>query len=220
MSQPSTDTTTRTAVTTTTPTTTESGQGTQPTDVHALRVGALELFAWLEQEPEPRVIDVREPVEYGPAHIPGSYNVPLGLLREHLHELRDHLDQHVVLVCRSGARASDAANALAGSGLSHLHVLEGGMVAWEQAKAPTAKTTGKWALERQVRLVAGSLVAAGILGSLAQPKLKWLSAAVGAGLVGAAATDSCMMAKGLQKLPYNREDRQLSTVIKELAGTR
>lgn len=183
-----------------------------------LRIGVSELQAWMQQEPEPRVIDVREPVEFGPAHIPGSYNVPLGMLKEHRHELRHHLDQQVVLVCRSGARASEAAEALTGSGLSHLHVLEGGMVAWEQAKAPTNTSGQKWALERQVRLVAGSLVAAGILGSLVRPELKWLSAAVGAGLVGAAVTDSCMMAKGLQKLPYNREDKEFSTVMQELSS--
>ncbi len=186
--------------------------------VHQLRVGVRELQAWMQQEPEPRIIDVREPSEFGPAHIPGSYNVPLGLLKEHRHELRHHLDQQVVLVCRSGARATEAAQALAGSGLSHLHVLEGGMVAWEQAKAPTGKTSDKWALERQVRLVAGSLVAAGVLGSLVRPQFKWLSAAVGVGLVGASVTDTCMMAKGLQKLPYNQEDKEFSTVMQELSA--
>lgn len=193
-----------------------------PTDpapaVHELRVGVGELQAWMRTEAEPRVIDVREPAEFGPAHIPGSYNVPLRMLTEHRHELREHLDQQVVLVCRSGARATEAARALAGSGLSHLHVLDGGMVAWEQANAPTGKSSDKWALERQVRLVAGGLVAAGVLGSLARPELKWLSAAVGAGLVGAAVTDSCLMAKGLSKLPYNQEDKELSAVMRELSS--
>ena len=191
----------------------------QAPPVRELRVGVSELQEWMQQEPEPRVIDVREPSEFGSAHIPGSYNVPLGLLKEHRHELREHLDQQVVLVCRSGARATEAAHALAGSGLSHLHVLDGGMVAWEQANAPTGKTSAKWALERQVRLVAGGIVAAGILGSLVRPELKWMSGAIGAGLVGAAVTDSCMMAKALQKLPYNQEDKELSTVLRELSSS-
>jgi rhodanese-related sulfurtransferase len=184
---------------------------------HGLTVGVSELQSWMGTEPEPRIIDVREPSEFGPAHIPGAYNVPLGLLKEHRHELREHLDQQVVLVCRSGNRATEAAQALAGSGLTHLHVLTGGMVAWEQAGAPVNRTSDRWAMERQVRLVAGSLVAAGVLGSLLRPELKWLSATVGAGLMGAAATDSCMMAKALQKLPYNRQDRDFGTVMRELA---
>jgi len=40
----------------------------------------------------------------------------------------------------------------------------------------------RWELERQVRLVAGSLVVSPVVGSVAVPRLKWLAAAVGAGL--------------------------------------
>ena len=53
----------------------------------------------------PRVLDVRNPAEFRTVHIPGSCNVPLDLLREHRGELSRHLDQDVVLICRSGARA-------------------------------------------------------------------------------------------------------------------
>ena len=35
----------------------------------------------------------------------------------------------------------------------------------------------RWDLERQVRLVAGSLVVSSVLGSVAVPRLKWLAAA-------------------------------------------
>jgi len=38
----------------------------------------------------------------------GAYNLPLDLLREHRDEIRAHLDDHVVLVCRSGQRAAQA----------------------------------------------------------------------------------------------------------------
>src|SRR5690349_23773982 len=34
------------------------------------------------------------------------YNVPLDLLREHRDEITKHLDEEVVLVCRSGQRAA------------------------------------------------------------------------------------------------------------------
>ncbi|WP_407922126.1 rhodanese-like domain-containing protein [Carbonactinospora thermoautotrophica] len=53
-----------------------------------------------------RLIDVRAPGEFDSAHIPGSYHVPLDLLREHCAELRSHLDEQVVLV--SGQRAGQA----------------------------------------------------------------------------------------------------------------
>lgn len=187
------------------------------TPVHGVRVGVSELQSWLASGREPRVIDVREPAEYGPAHIPGSYNVPLGLLREHRHEIRAHLDQHIVLICRSGARATEAATILANAGVTHMHVLEGGMVAWAQAHAPSVKTSDKWELERQVRLVAGSLALTGVLASVVKPQAKWLSAVIGAGLVTAAVTDSCLMAKALMTLPYNREECSLQSVLHELA---
>lgn len=78
----------------------------------------------------PRLIDVRTPGEFETAHVPGSVNVPLDLLREHRERLRAHLDgserEQVVLVCRSGQRAAQAAAALAGAGPVGPRVLEGG----------------------------------------------------------------------------------------------
>ena len=66
------------------------------------RVDAETLREWLGRDDAPRLLDVRTPAEFGTAHIPGSYNVPLDLLKEHRDELRRHLDDDVVLVCRSG----------------------------------------------------------------------------------------------------------------------
>ena len=40
----------------------------------------------------------------------------------------------------------------------------------------------RWELERQVRLVAGSVVLTSVVGSVTIPRLKWLAAAIGAGL--------------------------------------
>lgn len=40
----------------------------------------------------------------------------------------------------------------------------------------------RWDLERQVRLVAGSIVLSSVLGSVAIPRLKWVAAAIGGGL--------------------------------------
>jgi rhodanese-related sulfurtransferase len=153
---------------------------------------------------EVRVLDVRTPAEFESAHIPGSYNVPLDLLREHRHELTRHLDEEVVLVCRSGARAGQAEQALATSGLPGLRVLEGGMTAWESSGAAVNRGRVTWELERQVRLVAGSIVAAGIAGSTLRPGLKWVAGGVGAGLVVAALTNTCAMGMALARMPWNR----------------
>lgn len=188
---------------------------TRPMPAH---VGAEELREWLRRPDRPRLIDVRSAAEFRAAHIPSAYNVPLPLLREHRDEFAEPLDEQVVLVCRTDRRAAEAEQILAGTGLSRLHVLSGGMSAWERAGAPVNRGEGRWDLERQVRLVAGGLVAAGLLASTVAPKAKWLSGAVGGGLVAAALTDSCVMGSLLARLPYNRDlEPDAADVIAALA---
>lgn len=168
----------------------------------------------------PRLLDVRTPGEFRTAHIPGSYNVPLDTLREHRAELLSHLDEDVVLVCRSGARAAQAEQALAGAGLPNLRVLDGGVNAWEAAGAPVNRGPERWDMERQVRLVAGSVVlATGLVGVLV-PGVHLIGTAIGAGLTYAALSNSCMMGVLLSRLPYNRGPRpDVRSVIAELRST-
>ncbi|MFJ2932543.1 rhodanese-like domain-containing protein [Streptomyces sp. NPDC087219] len=168
----------------------------------------------------PRLLDVRTPGEFRTAHIPGSHNVPLDTLREHRAELLSHLDEDVVLVCRSGARAAQAEQALAGAGLPNLRVLDGGVNAWEAAGAPVNRGPERWDMERQVRLVAGSVVlTTGLVGVLV-PGVHLIGTAIGAGLTFAALSNSCMMGVLLSKLPYNRGPRpDVRSVIAELRST-
>ncbi len=177
------------------------------------------LQEWLSAPHGPRLLDVRTPAEFRTAHIPGSYNVPLDLLREHREEFREHLDDDVVLICRSGARASQAESLLAATELPNVHVLVGGVTAWEGAGAPLTRGAQTWELERQVRLVAGALVLLGMLLSVVVPWTKWISAGVGAGLVGAALTNSCLMGMMLARMPWNRRGNpDLETVLRDLAS--
>lgn len=159
----------------------------------------------LDRDAPVKLIDVRTPAEFASAHIPGSYNVPLDLLPEHRAELRDTLRAPAILVCRSGQRARQAERVLREADLTQLHVLDGGIAAWERADKPLRRGRQRWGLERQVRGVAGTLVLAGALGgALAWRPLTYLAAAIGGGLAFSAATDSCGMALALSKLPYNR----------------
>jgi len=181
------------------------------------RLDAPGLRALLTSARPPRLIDVRSPAEFEAVHIPGAYNVPLQTLREHRDELALHLDEDVVLVCRSGSRAGQAESVLAGIGLPNLHVLDGGMVAWEGSGGQVRRGRARWDLERQVRFVAGSLVLLGVVASLAVPGLQWVSAAVGGGLAVAALTNSCVMGALLARLPYNRTATcDLDTVVARL----
>jgi rhodanese-related sulfurtransferase len=148
---------------------------------------------------------VRTPGEFATAHIPGAYNVPLDTLAEHAREIRTVVDAPIVLVCQSGNRARQADAALRSLGMSNLHLLDGGMSAWQASGLPVNRGAQRMSLERQVRIAAGAMVAIGaILALTVHPLFALLSAFVGSGLVFAGVTDTCMMGLLLARLPYNQ----------------
>jgi rhodanese-related sulfurtransferase len=146
-----------------------------------------------------RLVDVRTPAEYGEIHIEGSILMPLERLNP------QQVDGPVVLVCRSGKRAEQARQKLAAAGCKNLAVLEGGVLAWEQAGLPVKRGKAVISLERQVRIAAGLLILTGLaLGILVHPAFYGLSAFVGAGLTFAGITDWCGMAMLLARMPWNQ----------------
>ena len=158
----------------------------------------------------PTVIDVRTPAEYETAHIPGSINIPLPLVQAHADQFAGDLDGPVVLVCQAGTRARTAYAALSAAGADQLAVLDGGVTGHTSSGQPVRRGRSRWALERQVRLVAGSIVAGSILASLRFPRARFLAGSIGAGLATAAITDTCAMGAALARLPYNRGGRPVS----------
>ena len=164
-----------------------------------------ELKNWIANGTDVVVLDVRSAAEFETLHIKGSYNVPLPLLAEHTEELAAKLDTKVVLVCQSGVRATEAKTNLASVGFGNAHVLSGGVPAYQQAGGQTVEGSKRWALERQVRMVAGSLVVAGLAGGrFLSPQLRTVAGAIGAGLTVSAATNTCAMGKALAVMPWNK----------------
>ena len=180
-------------------------------------VSPTELRDRLHSGTPPLLLDVRTPGEFETAHISGAYNVPLDLVRERQAEIVDRLSGDVVFVCRSGQRAAQAAELLRDAGMGRGSVLQGGIVEWEGNGFEIDRGIQRWDLERQVRLVAGSIVLSSVLGSVVVPKLKWLGAAIGAGLTFAAVSNTCAMGTALSKLPYNRiETSNASQIVARL----
>ena len=170
------------------------------------------------EDPDARILDVRSGGEFETVHIPGSYNVPLDTLREHVRDLAS-VEHPVVLVCQTGGRAAQSHENLTEAGKETLHILDGGIAAWEASGGDVVRgDISRWAMDRQVRLVAGSLVLAGVVASLAVPGAKWIAGGVGAGLTYSAVSNTCAMAAVLGKLPYNRTDK--CDIAGVLAGLR
>jgi len=167
------------------------------------QISPTELQELIDQDPRVRVIDVRTGGEFEAAHIPGAYNVPIDALGEHQRDLVE-LGDPVVLVCQSGTRACRAETALVDAGMDNVRVLAGGMNAWQQEGREVIMLEARWPMERQVRLVAGSIVLSSILASTVFPKAKWIAGGIGAGLTFAALSNTCALGSLLAKLPYNR----------------
>ena len=169
------------------------------------------------EDPAIRILDVRTGGEFENSHIPGSYNVPLDTLGEHVRDLAD-VDHPVVLVCQSGGRASQAHEKLTEAGKATLHILEGGMTSWQEAGGDvTVGNTTRWAMDRQVRFVAGTFAIVAVVASIFVPGLEWIAAGVGAGLAYSAVSNTCAMAAVLAKLPYNRTNAcDISGILEEL----
>jgi rhodanese-related sulfurtransferase len=150
------------------------------------------------------VVDVREYPEFAAGAIAGARLAPLGKVEE-IAEAWPR-EERLVLVCKAGARAEAARKRLARMGFAEMMVLEGGMDRWRAEGRPVVTVQRRpWSMERQVRIVAGTLVLVTLGLGLSVSKM-WLigTGLVGAGLVFAGVSDICMMASLLGQLPWNR----------------
>ena len=147
-------------------------------------------------------IDVRSASEFAAGHIPGATNIPLNELEARLGDVAKK--KPVLLICQSGTRAAMAAELLEKC-RGEIVLLEGGTKAWGAAGLPLVRSVrSRWSLERQVRLIAGLLVVAGVaLTMTVHPAFMGLAAFVGLGLTFAGATDLCAMGMLLAKMPWN-----------------
>ena len=114
-----------------------------------------EIMPWdlverLEENPWLLMIDVREPNEFAAMHIPGSLNVPRGILEaacewdyeETVPELVRARQREVVVVCRSGHRSILAANSLLYLDFANVVSLCTGLRGWKDDEQPLVDGAG------------------------------------------------------------------------------
>lgn len=150
------------------------------------------------------VIDVRTPAEYRSEHIPNSYLLPQDKVSI---ENLPKKNKTIVFVCRSGRRSVNVCEKFT---INHpeldVYSLHGGINAWKEAGFSTI-SSGKTiiSLDRQIQIVAGSLVLTGvIIGAFVNPWFYLISGFVGAGLLFAGISGWCGMGKLLSLMPWNK----------------
>ncbi len=152
-----------------------------------------------------KLLDVRSALEFSQEHIKGSVNIPIDMLSAKVDELSRTNNTYIVL-CRTGNRSPMAADMLMQSGINSVKVMDGGITRWKNSRLPLIKGEGGISLERQVRVIAGSLVLSGILLALfINPWFLIIPVFVSCGLIFAGLTDNCLMGMLLMKLPYNQK---------------
>jgi glyoxylase-like metal-dependent hydrolase (beta-lactamase superfamily II)/rhodanese-related sulfurtransferase len=92
------------------------------------RLPATDVAAWLAEDPELQVVDVRNPNETAEGSIPGSVNLPLPSLLDHIDEL--DRSRPTIVYCAGGYRSSVAASTLRAHGFRTVADLIGGYGAW------------------------------------------------------------------------------------------
>jgi glyoxylase-like metal-dependent hydrolase (beta-lactamase superfamily II) len=171
-------------------------------ETDAASIAPRDLQALREEGPPPFLLDVRSAVEFEGERIEGARLIPLGELDARMGEIPGEVE--VVIVCRTGVRATIAAETLARAG-RRARVLDGGMNAWRWARLPMREGRKRLPIDRQVQLIAGLMVLTGVaLGALVHPWFLAIAAFFGAGLTFAGATGTCGLALLLMKLPWNR----------------
>src|SRR5690554_3314923 len=100
-----------------------------------------ELTALINRE-NALVVDLRPAAEFEKGHIPGSKNVQMSQFDPENKKLAAARALPVVLVCKTGFTAGDAAKRLKKAGFQRVYVLEGGIGSWLQADLPLARGRG------------------------------------------------------------------------------
>jgi rhodanese-related sulfurtransferase len=84
----------------------------------------------------PRLVDLRKPVEFGVAHLPGAVNIPIAELERRLDEVRPAKGQDLVIYCLDGNRTRQAEPILYANNIDNFYHLEGSLEGWLQKNYP------------------------------------------------------------------------------------
>lgn len=85
------------------------------------------------------VVDVSEVGEFKTGHIPNAINLPLSQIDQGTGQLAKFKERPVIVTCRTPNKSIKAASALRKRGFGAVHVLGGGLAAWDKQGLPLEK---------------------------------------------------------------------------------
>ncbi len=88
------------------------------------------------------LVDLRPYADFQKGHIAGSKNVLMSQFDPESKLLTPAKALPIVMVCQSGVTAGPAARRLKKAGFTQVHILDGGILAWQQADLPLVKGRG------------------------------------------------------------------------------
>lgn len=85
------------------------------------------------------VVDLRQTADYAAGHLPSARHLEFAELQAKIGQIAKNKANPVLLVCQTGQHSSKALRIVQAAGYSEVHVLRGGLNAWQQAGMPVVK---------------------------------------------------------------------------------
>jgi len=90
----------------------------------------------LKENPEAKLIDVREDNEWDAAHAAGSIHLGKGIIERDVEVTVPDKSTELILYCGGGYRSALAADVLQTMGYTNVYSMAGGWKAWKESGAP------------------------------------------------------------------------------------
>jgi len=149
-----------------------------------------------------RLIDVRHYDEFAAVRVRGAECVPLPQLLRRASEW-DPSDC-LAVICQKDPRSREAVGRLVDAGFTDVCFVEGGTLGCVDEGLPAVRGRRILPLQRQVQIIVGTMILAGLAAGLVYPPLVALAWFGSAGLAMAGITGFCPLARLVARAPWNR----------------
>jgi rhodanese-related sulfurtransferase len=85
------------------------------------------------------VVDLRPATDYATGHLPSARHVEPAELQAKIGQIAKNKAHPLLLVCQNGLQSNKASRIVRDAGYTDVHVLQGGLTAWQQAGMPVVK---------------------------------------------------------------------------------